>query len=220
MADKQKISLWYEFVKGLWDESPIFIQMLGMCPTLAVTTSTINGLSMGLTTTFVLIFSSFFISLIRKLIPDQVRIASYIVVIATFVTMADLYLAGYFPAISKALGPYVPLIVVNCIILGRAEAFASKNPPLPSLIDALGNGAGFTLALLGLGSIRELLGNGSIMGFTILGPWFEPWVVMILPAGAFISLGLIMGAMNNIKGKKTESACSGCKRCSMKEALS
>ncbi len=182
-----------DFFKGLGVENPIFRQMLGMCPTLAVTNAVINGIAMGLATAFVLIFSSFVISSIKRLIPNQVRIASYIVIIASFVTIADRFLAGFFPAISKALGPFVPLIVVNCIILGRAEAFASKNSVGRSVIDALGMSLGFILALLLLSSIRELLGSGTILGQRVLGTWFEPWVIMLLPPGAFITLGLLMG---------------------------
>ncbi|MFH1347617.1 MAG: electron transport complex subunit E [Candidatus Margulisiibacteriota bacterium] len=196
-ANKIKRSLLYEFIKGWWDENPVYRQLLGMCPTLAVTTSAINGLSMGLATSFVLICSSVIISLIRKLIPSQVRIASYIVVIATFVTMADLFLKGNFPDISKALGPFVPLIVVNCIILGRAEVFASKHNPLQAFVDALGMGTGFAIALTILGTIREIFGTGSFFGIVN----FEPWVVMILPGGAFITLGLLIGLMNIIKAK-------------------
>ena len=188
------------FIKGLWAENPVFRQLLGMCPTLAVTTSAINGVSMGLATSFVLICSSFIISAVRKLIPSQVRIASYIVVIATFVTIADLFLKGSFPEISKALGPFVPLIVVNCVILGRAEVFASKNNPFSALVDALGMGAGFTIALLVLGTIREILGTGTIFGFLS----FEPWVIMILPGGAFITLGILIGLMNILKDKMTK----------------
>jgi len=191
-----------DFVKGLWDENPIFRQMLGMCPTLAVTNAVINGIAMGLATTFVLIFSSFVISLLKKLIPSQVRIASYIVIIATFVTIADRFLAAFFPPISKSLGPFVPLIVVNCIILGRAEAFASKNPPGRSVIDALGMSLGFIMALLLLSSIRELLGNGTFLGFKVLGNWFEPWIIMILPAGGFITLGVLMAVSIQIERKR------------------
>ncbi|MFH1361835.1 MAG: electron transport complex subunit E [bacterium] len=201
------------FTKGLWDENPVFRQLLGMCPTLAVTTSTINGFSMGMATSFVLICSSVIISLVRKIIPKEVRIASYIVIIATFVTMADLFLKGNFPDISKALGPFIPLIVVNCIILGRAEAFASKHSIGPSFIDALGMGLGFTLALSVLGTVREILGTGSVFGFVN----FEPWVIMILPPGAFITLGLLIALMNVIKDKTKAKpapacpmACPGC----------
>lgn len=185
------------FLKGLWDENPVFRQLLGMCPTLAVTTTAVNGFSMGLATSFVLICSSTIISIVRKLIPNQVRIASYVVVIATFVTMADLFLKGNFSAISKALGPFVPLIVVNCVILGRAEAFASKNTPSSAFVDALGMGVGFTIALTVLGTIREILGSGTIFGVVN----FEPWVIMILPGGAFITLGLLIGMLNIIKDK-------------------
>jgi electron transport complex protein RnfE len=191
-----------DFVKGLWDENPIFRQMLGMCPTLAVTNAVINGIAMGLATSFVLIFSSFVISLLKKLIPNQVRIASYIVIIATFVTVADRFLAAFFPPISKSLGPFVPLIVVNCIILGRAEAFSSKNPPGRSVIDALGMSLGFIMALLLLSSIRELLGNGTFLGFKVLGNWFEPWIIMILPAGGFIALGVLMAVSIQIERKR------------------
>lgn len=194
-----KKGLLYNFVKGLWDESPVFRQLLGMCPTLAVTTSVINGFSMGMATSFVLISSSVIVSIIRKLIPGQVRIASYVVIIATFVTVADLFLKGNFPEISKALGPFVPLIVVNCLILGRAEVFASKHTPFPAFVDALGMGVGFTLALTVLGTVREILGTGTIFGFLR----FEPWVIMILPAGAFITLGLMIGLLNHLKGKVT-----------------
>ncbi len=193
-----------DFLKGLWDENPIFRQMLGMCPTLAVTNAVINGVAMGLATSFVLIFSSFAISLLKKLIPNQVRIASYIVIIATFVTIADRFLAAFFPPISKSLGPFVPLIVVNCIILGRAEAFASKNTPGRSVIDALGMSAGFILALLLLSSIREVLGSGTFLGFKVLGSWFEPWVIMILPPGGFITLGILMAVSIQIERKRRE----------------
>jgi electron transport complex protein RnfE len=193
-----------DFLKGLWRENPIFRQMLGMCPTLAVTNAVINGLAMGLATSFVLIFSSFLISLIKKFIPNQVRIASYIVVIASFVTIADRVLAAYFWNISKALGPFVPLIVVNCIILGRAEAFASKNTVGRSVIDALGMSAGFIMALLVLSSIREILGSGTFLGQQVLGAWFEPWIIMVLPAGGFITLGVLMAISIQLERKKKE----------------
>lgn len=185
-------SMGAEYLKGLWDENPVFRQLLGMCPTLAVSNAVINGLAMGLATSFVLIFSSLVVSSIKKLIPNQVRIASYIVIIASFVTIADRFLAAFFPPISKALGPYVPLIVVNCIILGRQEAFSSKNSPGRSLIDALGMSTGFVLALLVLSTIREILGAGTFLGHQVLGAWFKPWIIMILPAGAFITLGILL----------------------------
>jgi len=185
-------SIGQEFIKGLWDENPVFRQLLGLCPTLAVTNAVINGFAMGMATTFVLIFSSLVVSSIKKLIPSQVRIASYIVIIATFVTLADRLLAAFFPPISKSLGPYVPLIVVNCIILGRQEAFSSKNTIGRSLIDALGMSAGFVLALLILSAIREILGMGTFLGYQVMGPWFKPWIIMILPPGAFITLGILI----------------------------
>jgi len=205
---KKKVSLLQEYIKGLWDINPVFKQVLGMCPTLAVTVSAINGIAMALATTFVLVFSSLIISLIRKLIPNQVRIASFIVVIATFVTIVDLVMKAEFPDLSKALGPFIPLIVVNCLILGRQEAFASKNGPLRSILDALGNGTGFLIALFALGSIREVLGSGTILGYQVLPDGFEQWLIMILPAGAFLTLGLMMGFANAYleKRKKAEQA--------------
>ncbi len=190
-----------EFLKGLWDENPIFRQLLGLCPTLAVTNAVINGFAMGMATTFVLIFSSLVVSSIKKLIPSQVRIASYIIIIATFVTIADRFLAAFFPPVSKDLGPYVPLIVVNCIILGRQEAFSSKNTVGRSLIDALGMSLGFTLALLLLSSIREILGMGTFLGHQVMGAWFKPWIIMILPPGAFITLGILLAIALHIEHK-------------------
>ena len=193
-----------EFIKGLWDENPVFRQLLGLCPTLAVTGAVINGLAMGLATTFVLIFSSLVVSSIKKLIPSQVRIASYIVIIATFVTVADRFLAAFFPPISKSLGPYVPLIVVNCIILGRQEAYSSRNTVGRSLIDALGMSAGFVLVLLILSAIREILGAGTFFGYQVMGAWFEPWIIMILPPGAFITLGILLALALHIE-RRTKS---------------
>jgi len=193
-----------EFLKGLWNENPILRMLLGLCPTLAVTNSAINGLSMGLATTFALLCSSILISLLRKIIPSQVRIAGYIVIIATFVTVADKFLAAYLPEISKELGPYVPLIVVNCIILGRQEAFSSKNGVGRSIIDALGMGSGFILVLLVLGSIRELFGSATIFNLQILGDWFNPWMIMILPPGAFLTLGLLIGLGNWLNERKVK----------------
>ncbi|MBU4328937.1 MAG: electron transport complex subunit RsxE [Acidobacteria bacterium] len=194
-------SITQEYLKGLWDENPVFRQLLGMCPILAVTNAVINGIAMGLATAFVLVLSSLVVSSIKKLIPSQVRIASYIVVIATFVTMADRFLAAYFPPLSKSLGPYVPLIVVNCIILGRQEAFSSKNSIGRSMIDALGMSTGFILALLTLSSIREILGTGTFLGHQVLGAWFKPWIIMILPAGAFITLGILLALAMFIEQK-------------------
>lgn len=185
-----------EFKKGLWKENAVFVMLLGMCPVLAVTNSATNGLAMGLATAFVLLSSAVFVSLLRKIIPHQVRIASYIVIIATFVTIADYFLAALLPALSKSLGPYVPLIVVNCLILGRAEAFSSKHGLASSISDALGMGIGFTGALIVLGGIREILGAGSIFEFKLFGDWFAPWIIMLLPAGAFLTLGLLIGFIN------------------------
>ena len=200
----EKTPIYKDLLKGLWRENPVLFQVLGMCPTLAVTTKAVFGLSMGMATSFVLISSSIIVSIFRRLIPNQVRIATYTVIIATFVTIADLFLKANFPDISRSLGPYVPLIVVNCIILGRAEAFASKNNPVRSLFDAVGMGVGFTLSLVLLGTTRELLGYGSIFGYEILKNGFEPWVIMILPPGAFITLGLMVGLFNMINKKSSK----------------
>ncbi len=198
-------SLQVEVLKGLWAENPVLIQLLGLCPTLAVTNAAINGLAMGLATTFVLLSSSILISLIRKMIPAQVRIASYIIVIATFVTVVDKFLAAYTPDISKALGAFIPLIVVNCVILGRQEAFASKNNVGRSILDALGMGIGFALVLTLLGSIRELLGAGSIFGLAIMPEAFNTWLVMILPPGAFLTLGLLIGLSNWFNDRRAKA---------------
>ncbi|MFY9398233.1 MAG: electron transport complex subunit E [Desulfomonilia bacterium] len=188
-----------ELIKGIWKENPIFILVLGMCPTLAVSTSVENGIGMGIATTFVLICSNIAISLIRPYVPDEVRIPVYIVVIASFVTVVDLVMSGYFRGLYHALGLFIPLIVVNCIILGRAEAFASKNKILPSIADAIGMGAGFTLALVILGTIREIFGNGTIFNYSIFGNGFEPALVMILPPGAFLTLGILTGTFSAVK---------------------
>ena len=205
MAENQANTLWYEFKKGLWQELPPFRLVLGTCPTLAVTNSIRNGVAMGLATLFVLICSNVMVSAIRKYVAVQVRIALYVVIIALFVTLADMFLAAMFPPISKALGPYVPLIVVNCILLGRAEAFAKKNPVIPSLMDALGIGLGFTLSLTAMGFVRELLGFGTLLNFRVLGDWFEPWIVMILPAGAFVVFGSLIALVNWISQRKAVS---------------
>ncbi|MEW5901861.1 MAG: electron transport complex subunit E [Acidobacteriota bacterium] len=185
-------SLSQEFSKGLWVDNPVTRQLLGMCSTLAITNAIINGVAMGLAVSFVLIFSSLLVSLVRKFVPNQVRIATYIVIIASFVTIADRFMSAFFPPMSKALGPYVPLIVVNCIILGRAEAFASKSGVGRSVVDAFGMSAGYIAALLLLSAVREVLGSGTLLGYKIMGSWFEPWTIMILPPGAFITLGILM----------------------------
>ena len=189
-------SLNVEVLKGIWAENPVLIQLLGLCPTLAVTNSAVNGLAMGLATAFVLLMSSILISLIKSLIPAQVRIASYIVVIATFVTVVDKFLAAYTPDISKALGAFIPLIVVNCVILGRQEAFSSKNSVGRSVLDGVGMGFGFTWVLVLLGAIRELLGEGSIFGLMLMPESFNTWLIMILPPGAFLTLGIFIGLAN------------------------
>lgn len=187
---------------GLTTENPIFVQLLGMCPTLAVTTSLINAVGMGLSATFVLIFSNLVISLVRKFIPSKIRIASYIVIIAAFVSVIEMLLKAYLPSISNALGLFIPLITVNCIILARAESFASKNKPIPSIFDGLGMGLGFTLGLSVLGSVREILGSGTILGVSIFGESFQPALMLILPPGAFLALGIILAIYNMIKDKK------------------
>jgi electron transport complex protein RnfE len=191
-----------EFTKGFWQELPPFRLVLGLCPTLAVTTAAENGIGMGLATTFVLVFSNVLVSILRKLIPSKVRIASYIVVIASFVVMAELLLQAYWYPMYKALGIFVPLIVVNCIILGRAEAFASKNPIILSLADGLGIGLGFTISLTVLGSIREILGNGTIFGTSVMWSTFEPLKFMVKAPGAFVCLGFLLGFMNLISRKR------------------
>lgn len=181
-----------EMVKGLWKENPVFVLVLGLCPTLAVTNSLLNGFVMGLATTFVLVFSSVVISALRNYIPSAVRIATYIVIIATSVTTADFCLAAWMPTAHRQLGAFIALIVVNCIILGRAEAFANRNTPWLSLADALGMSAGFTIVLCILGGVRELLGNGTLGGFSVFGDRFEPWVIMKLPPGGFLTLGALL----------------------------
>ena len=190
------------FKDGMVENNPIFVQFLGMCPTLAVTTSAINGLGMGLSAMAVLVFSNLVISLLRKYIPQKIRIAAYIVIIAGFVTVIDLLLQAYLPDLSEALGAFIPLIVVNCIILARAESFASKNGPLLSIADGFGIGAGFTVALVVIASVREILGNGSIFGINILGSSYQPVTMAVLAPGAFIILGLLLGGINLYKMKK------------------
>ena len=199
---KSKLSIAQEYIKGLWDQNPVFKQVLGMCPTLAVTVSAINGIAMALATTFVLVFSSLIISIFRKLIPSQVRIAAYILIIATFVTLVDLIMKAQFPSLSKELGPYIPLIVVNCLILGRQEAFSSKNSVFRSVVDALGMGTGFLIALFVLGGIREILGSRTLLGLQVMPDFYEPWLIMILPAGAFLTLGFLMGFLNTYTERK------------------
>ncbi|MBE3102532.1 MAG: electron transport complex subunit E [Firmicutes bacterium] len=189
-------------LNGLIKENPTFRLVLGMCPTLAVTTAAVNGVAMGLAVTFVLAASNLVISLLRNFIPDKVRIPGFVVVIAAFVTIVGLLMQAYVPELFDALGLFIPLIVVNCIILARAEAFASKNNAFYSLIDGIGMGLGFTAALTLLGTIREILGAGSVFGMQLLPQGFEPAIIMILPPGAFITLGLLLALLNKVTQKK------------------
>ncbi len=191
-----------EFMKGIWKENPVFVQVLAMCPMLAVTNSAVNAVAMGLATFFVLVGSSTLVSLFKSLIPKQVRISCYVIIIATFVTVADYTLQALIPEVHKELGAFVPLIVVNCMILGRQEAFASKNPVGLAIADAMGMGMGFTLALFILGGFREILGAGSLFGVLLFGQNFEPWIVMLLPPGGFLMLGMILLFFNWLKEKK------------------
>ncbi|MBI5792396.1 MAG: electron transport complex subunit E [Rhodocyclales bacterium] len=180
---------WDEFMEGVWRQNPVFVMVLGMCPTLAVTVSAINAISMGLATLFVLVCSCGLVSMMRKVTPKEVRIAVYIVIIATFVTAVDYAIQAISLALYDALGAFIQLIVVNCIILGRAEAHAAKNPPMPAMINAAGMGVGFTIGLLALGVVREILGAGTLLGVTLFGAGFQPWVIMVLPPGGFFVLG-------------------------------
>lgn len=203
-------------INGLIKENPTFVLMLGMCPTLAVTTSAMNGLGMGLTTMVVLALSNAFISLLRNIIPDKVRIPAFIVIIASFVTMVELLLEGFIPALYDALGIYIPLIVVNCIILGRAESFASKNPVIPSLFDGIGMGLGFSFALTCIGAVRELIGAGTLFGMNIMPESYIPCSIFILAPGAFFVLAALTAIQNKIKiigerkGKDMSKIQSGC----------
>ncbi|WP_419726514.1 electron transport complex subunit RsxE [Terrisporobacter petrolearius] len=190
------------FKNGIIDENPTFVQVIGMCPTLAVTSSAVNGIGMGLSTALVLACSNLAISLLRKVIPDKIRIPAFVVVIATFVTIVQMVLKAYVPALDKALGLYIPLIVVNCIILARAESFASKNGPVASAVDGVGMGLGFTIALTALGAVRELLGAGSVFGFSLFGASYQPALLFILPPGAFLTLGFLMALFNKVVKKK------------------
>ena len=187
---------------GIISENPTFVQVLGMCPTLAVTTSLANGIGMGLSVTFVLTLSNILVSLLRKIIPQKIRIAAYVVVIATFVTIVDLVLKAYIPSLSNSLGLFIPLIVVNCIILARAEAFASKNGVVKSAVDGIGMGLGFTIALSLISAVREILGNGTILGMSL--GISSPAIVMILPPGGFLTLGILLGLINVIRNRKEE----------------
>lgn len=195
-----------EFIKGLWKENPVFVQVLGMCPVLAVSNTAQNALAMGLATAFVLLMSNMLVSLLRNFIPKEVRIASYILIIATFVTITDYAIQAISVDLHKSLGAFISLIVVNCLILSRAEAFASKNNLWRSIMDALGMGLGFLFALFCLGAVREILGNGSFFGFTLFPDGFQEWVVMILPAGGFFTLAAWLLIFNLYKQRKEAKA--------------
>ena len=190
---------WKNFSKGLIKENAVFALFLGLCPTLGVTTSAINGLAMGLATTFVLVMSNLVVSLVKNAIPDKVRIPSFIVIIASFVTVVELVMKGYVPALFDALGLFIPLIVVNCVVLGRAEAFASKNTVLSSIVDGLGMGLGFTMSLTVLGAVRELLGSGAFFGMKLISG--DALLLFILPPGAFLALGYLLVLVNMLKEK-------------------
>lgn len=192
------------FFNGILKENPTFRLVLGMCPTLAVTTTVVSGIGMGVATVFVLLGSNFVTSMLRNFIPSKVRIPAYIVIVATFVTIAGMVMQAYFPTVYQTLGIFIPLIVVNCIVLARIEVFASKNPVAASVVDALGMGFGFTLALLVLASIREVLGSGTWLGMDVAGALFEPAIIMLLPPGAFIALGLLMALLNKVTKRVEE----------------
>ncbi len=194
-----------DLVRGIWKENPVLVQLLGLCPALAVTNTVANSLAMGLATFFVLTGSSLLVATFKRVIPHEVRISAYILIIATFVTIADLVLAAVVPVIHKELGAFIALIVVNCMILGRQEAFASKHGIGRSLLDAVGTGVGFMIALLMMGTFREILGNGSVLGFPLFGDRFEPWVIFILPPGGFLTLGFILLAFGWWKERRSET---------------
>jgi electron transport complex protein RnfE len=202
MSQENQAITFDTFMEGVWRQNPVFVMVLGMCPTLAVTVSAVNAISMGLATTFVLVASCLLVSLVRHLVPKEVRIATYIVIIATFVTLVDYLIQAVSLALYDALGAFIQLIVVNCIILGRAEAHASKNPPLPAVINALGMGVGFTIGLFALGGTREILGAGKLFGMSLFGADFQPWVVMVLPPGGFFVLGGWLLLFSLLKSRK------------------
>jgi len=195
-----------DLLRGIWRENPVLIQLLGLCPALAVTNSVANSVAMSAATMFVLLGSSFLVSLLKRLVPGEVRISTYVLIIATFVTLADMTLEALVPTIHKALGAFVGLIVVNCIILARQEAFASRRPVGRAMLDALGTGAGFTIAMLMMGTIREVLGNGTLLGYQVFGAAFEPWVVFALPPGGFLTLGFILLFLSWIQRRRAEQA--------------
>ena len=191
-----------ELTKGLWKENPVFRLLLGMCPTLAVTTEVVSGIGMGLSATFVLVMANLVVSSMRNVIPAKTRLPIFIVIIATFVTIVDLVMNAYAHDVHKSLGIFIPLIVVNCVILGRAEAFASKRPVFDSILDGLGMGLGFTLGLVALATVREILGNGTWFGMPVTGEGYTPFLLFVLPPGAFISLGFLLAGMNSIENSR------------------
>ncbi len=201
MSKKQPLSS--VFSEGIWKNNPVLVLLLGMCPALGVTSSAINGLGMGIATIFVLVMSNIVVSLLRKIIPKKMRIPCFIVVIASFVTIVEMLTQAFTPALYKALGIFIPLIVVNCIILGRSEAFAYKNGLIPSIIDGIGMGIGFTLALFIMGAFREILGNGSLFDIALFGENFNPVLIMIMPPGAFITLGYLLALVNYLNRKNS-----------------
>lgn len=195
-------------IDGIWEENPVLIQLIGICSTLAVTNNCMNSLIMGLGLTFVTGLSSFTISLIRQFTPKHVRMMVQVLIIAVYVIIVDIFLRAYMPDLSKALGPYVGLIITNCIIMGRAEAYAQKNPPIPALLDGIANGIGYTFVLLAIAVVRELLAFGSLFGVKLLGDWWTPWTIAIMPPSAFFLLATIIWIGHNIKNKKREVAKS------------
>lgn len=219
---KEKTSLLKLIYDGVFKSNPAFVLMLGMCPTLAVTTSATNGLGMGLSTMAVLVVSNLLISLLRKVIPDAVRLPAYIVVVASLVTVVEMITQAYVPGLYRSLGLYIPLIVVNCIILGRAEAFASKNRPLPSVFDGIGMGLGFTIALVILGAFREILGAGTLFGMEIMPESFQPIVIFVKAPGAFLVMAMVVAVMNafsvptraNQVVEDCDGCCAHCSKCS------
>ncbi len=222
MSNKKSNKYMEPLINGLIKENPTFVLMLGLCPTLAVTTSASNAIGMGLSSTAVLVMSNLLISLLRKVIPDNVRMPAFIVVVASFVTIIQFLMEGFTPGIYASLGIYIPLIVVNCIILGRAESFASKNSPLPSIMDGIGMGLGFTVGLLFIGAFRELLGAGTVFNIKVTPSAYEPMSIFILAPGAFFVLAMLTAAQNKLKLKSatnTKEALSGCSGCSSCNAV-
>lgn len=221
MANKTKTkNLWQEFSKGIIKENPVLRLLLGCCAVLAVTTSASNAIGMGAATTFVLVCSNVVISLLRKVIPDKVRIPAFITIIASFVTIIQFFIKAYSPALDVSLGVFLPLIVVNCIILGRAEMYASKNKVLPALVDGLGMGVGFTAALLLMGMIRELLGAGTLFGLPVLSGFMEPIIIFLLPPGGFFVFGMLIALAGRLSAEKRAPETMGCAACPLAESCS